>query len=311
MTHCAAGRGLVFAEGERNLHSLALAGGYLWAGCCLGPSLLLRVDPDLGGYRRVEFGAEGGLHDLSFDGEALWVAHASGHLSRVEPESCRVESTRLEVSSGQRAFLYCSHFDGEHLWIGTYTDPGCVLRFDRHGGRTLEFAIPESPMHSTRALTSAAGRIWAALYTVPGRLAVLDPEGGGHEIVPLGEENTLPTSIDFDGEHVWVGLDTMPARLVKVDPAARGFETVELHELSSCCRGLACAGGGTWAGLYTEPAELVRVSPDGGRERVVLPAGYANSRDMVAGEGMLWTGFQNVRHRPSSVYGLPLPEDRR
>ncbi len=302
------GKGLTFAEGESNLHAIAAGGGYLWAGFCQNPSRLLRIDPDLGSYRRVEFDAGGGLHDLSFDGEFLWVAHASGHLSRVEPEGCSVESVKLEVESGQRPFLYCSHFSGRDLWIGTYTDPGCILRFDRSSGETQEFVIPESPMHSMRALTSLGGKIWAALYAVPGRLVMLDPESGEHQIHPLGEPNILPTSIDADGQHVWVGLDTNPARVMKVDPGEPAFDVIDLHELSSCCRGLVSAGGAIWAGLYTEPAAIVRVSPDGTQQKIVLPAEYSNSRDMVASDGMVWTGFQNVRHRPSSIYGLTVSE---
>lgn len=310
MTSQPHGQGLIFRDDETNLHTIAHGGGYLWAGFCKGPSVLLRIDPDLKSYRRVDLDAGGGLHDLSYDGTVLWVAHASGHLTRVEPESCRSESVELSVSSGQRAFLYCSHFDGRQLWIGTYTDPGCILRFDTESGKTEEFVISEAPMFSMRALTSAAGRIWAAIYAVPGRLAAFDPQTGNHEILRLEPENILPTTIDFDGKHLCVGLDTMPARIVKVDPDTREAETVELHEKSSCPRGLVCVNGSTWAALYTEPAQIVRIAPDGTQERFDLPAEYANSRDMVAADGTVWTGFQNVRCEPSSIYGLPIEGDR-
>jgi hypothetical protein len=52
----------------------------------------------------------------------------------------------------------------------------------------------------------------------------------------------------------------------------------------------------------------VSVSADGRQRKTVLPPEYSNSRDMVAAGGSVWTGFQNVRHRPSSIYGLPLEE---
>ena len=64
----APGRGLTFAEGEKNLHCVACGGGYAWAGCATSPSLALRASSFLCG---TGYGA--GARLLEVDGVATWV----------------------------------------------------------------------------------------------------------------------------------------------------------------------------------------------------------------------------------------------
>ncbi len=295
-------------KSQGNVHAIEVGAGFVWMGCCKSPSLLLRVTPDLKQSVPVRFrNEEGGLHDLVFDGEFLWVAHASGHISRVDPQTCESYSYKIGMSSGQRAFLYTLIFDGHHLWAGTYTDPGCILQINRESGSCTEFPIEAAPMWSLRTLVSLNDTVWAGLYTVPGKVAIFDKTSENHTLVDLGEENMLCTSSAFDGSHVWFGLDTMPAKLVRVDPQSLEFKTYSLSPVSSCVRGLIYDGRYLWAGLYTEPGELVRFDPRTGEwQRHVMPDAFFNVRDLAINSDCLWAATQNTRYQPSGLYGLDL-----
>lgn len=302
-----AGRGLTFAEGEKNLHAIACAGGHVWAGCCTSPSLLLKVDPGLAGYERIEFQQASGLHDIVFDRGVLWVAHASGHLSRVDPRTGEFETCKLSVSSRERPFLYAAASGRQGIWMGTYTDPGRLLRIDRETMAQQEFVIPEARMCSVRGLAFDRARIWAALYDAPGMLVTLDPQTGRQRIIDLGEENMLPTSMEFDGVHMWAGLDTRPAKVVRVNVDTGEFSPYTLRAGSSCVRGLVSAGGHLWAGLYTEPGELVRLDPRTKEfDTFAMPDEFFNVRDLAFDGTHVWAGLQNVRYEPSAVYRVPV-----
>jgi len=303
----AAGRGLTFAEGESNLHCVACGGGYAWAGCATSPSLALRIDPASLTYDTIAFPDASGLHDFSFDGSHLWVAHASGHLSRLEPGSGDIESWNLSVSSGQRPFAYCVLAAAGFIWVGFYTDPATVLRIDPATDERRKLVVPEAPMWSLRDLAWDGQHLWASVYDVPGRLIAIEPELDGYEVVDLGQQNLLPTSLAFDGERIWAGLDSRPARLVALDPETHEFEVHVLHESSSAARGLCKADGRIWAGLYTQPAQIARLDRGTGEPRAwQLPAAYFNVRGLAADGEDLWAGLQNVRYQPSAVFAMPL-----
>ena len=302
------GRGLILGEGQRNLHCVACGGGYAWAGCATSPSITVRIDPATLTTEEVRHPIGGGLHDFSFGGTHLWVAHASGHLSRLHPETMQMDEFAIPVASGQRPFAYCVQAGGGYVWVGYYTDPGTVLRIDpAHPHRRRELVIAEAPMCALRDLAWDGRRLWASVYDVPGRLIIIEPELDGYQVVDLGEDNMLPTSLAFDGERVWAGCDSRPARLVAVDPATGELETHVLHEASSCARGVTVAAGGVWAGLYTDPGEIVRLDPATGEFEVwELPRGYCNVRGLVAADGILWAGLQGIRYEPSAVFAIPL-----
>ncbi|MBU0716252.1 MAG: hypothetical protein KJ964_12925 [Verrucomicrobia bacterium] len=302
-------KAIVFKDNQQgNVHAVEVGAGFVWLGCCKSPSLLLRVTPDLKETTEIRFGkGEGGLHDLAFDGEFLWVAHASGYLSRVDPHTCEFHSFKLSVSSGQHAFLYTLIFDSHHLWVGTYTNPGCILRIDRKSESCTEFQIEAAPMCAIRTLVSVNDTVWAGLYTVPGKLVILDKTSGSQTLIDLGEDNMLCTSSAFDGNHVWFGLDTMPAKLIRVDPQNFKFTTYCLSQTSSCVRGLVYDGRYLWAGLYTEPGELVCFDPrTGDYKSHVMPDAFFNVRDLGLNNDWLWAVTQNTRYQPSGLYGVCL-----
>ena len=304
------GRGIHFSEGEKNLHSVECAAGYVWAGCCTSPSLLLRIDSETGGYERIEFEQGGGLHDLAFDGERLWAAHASGHVSRVDPRTCAQHTTKVDVASGETAFLYAAAPEGRGVWICTYTDPGRVLRVGLDGRIEKEFVLPGAPMWSLRDLAYHDGFLWVTAYTARGKVVKIHTDTGDHETIDLGDDGMLPNCLEFDGTHLWVGLDTMPAKLVRIDVRTHEHTTYALHAQSSCVRDLVCAGGCLWAGLYTEPGELLRFDPHAKEfDVVVMPEGFFNVRSLACDGKRIWAGLQNIRYGPSGVYSWPVAEE--
>jgi len=309
----AAGRGLVLGEEQINVHCVACGGGYAWAGCATSPSRSVRIDPNTLTTREVRHPVGSALHDFGFDGAHLWVAHASGHLSRLHPETLQMDDLAIPLASGQRPFAYCVEVAAGFVWVGYYTDPATVLRIDPAcPDRRCELVIPEAPMWALRDLVWDGRRLWASVYDVPGRLIAIEPELDGYHVVDLGEDNMLPTSLAFDGRRVWVGCDSRPARLVAVDPVTHELEIHVLHESSSCARGLTVAAGALWAGLYTDPGQIMRLDPQSGESEVRgLPQGYANVRGLAAGDGLLWACLQNTRYQPSAVFAIPLTgEDR-
>ena len=292
---------------QGNVHAVETAAGSIWVGCCRNPSLLLKVTPGRGETVPIRFDDGSGLHDLAFDGEHLLVAHASGHLSRIDPQTDEVHTRRIELTSGQRAFLYALHFDGRDLWAGTYTDPGCLLRIDRQSGSHEQLPLPAAPMWSVRTLVSAGDALWVALYTVLGKIIVVDKRSGEQNAIELDAGNILCTSSCFNGRHVWIGLDTMPARLLRIDPHSGEARAYDLHPGSSCVHGLVFDGRYLWLGLYTEPGELVRFDPQTGDfRRHVMPDAFYNVRDLAVDGERVWAVTQNVRYQPSGLYGLPL-----
>jgi len=298
---------LVFRSNEHgNAHAVETGGGSVWVGCCKSPSLLLNVSPSLDEVVPIRFDEGiGGLHDLAFDGQHLWVAHASGHLSRVDPATGAMESIRVKGSTGRPPFLYALHFDGQDLWAGTYTEPGRLFRIDRDTLACAETVLPVAPNHAVRALVATEEAVFVALYTVPGRVVVVDRQSGRQQTLELGDDNMLCTSAAFDGKRVWIGLDTRPATILCVDPATLDFDTVSFHTGSSCVRGLLFDGQSLWLGLYTEPGELIRFDPDTQDvERHVMPEELFNVRDLAADAGRVWAVTQNVRYQASGLYGL-------
>ncbi len=308
-----ASKSLILENGCDNVHAIEVGAGFVWLGCCHRPSLLLRITPDFKECTPIQFGEqEYWIHDLAFDGKFLWVAHASGHISRIDPQTCELSSRKITVTSGQFPFLYTMIFDGHHLWAGTYTDPGCILRIDRESGSWKEFQIEAAPVYSLRTLASVNDTLWAGLYTVPGKVMIFDKASEKQRVIDLGEDNMLCTSSTFDGSHVWFGLDTMPAKLVRVNPQTLEFDTVCLSPKSSCVRGLVYDGRYLWAGLYTEPGELIRVDPrTGDYERHIMPAEFFNTRDLAMDGNWVLATTQNIRYQPSGLYGLyPAQEGR-
>jgi len=303
-------RSLILPEPEQsNVHAVEVGGGFVWAGICRAPSLLLRLTEDLRTITPIEFEHEAGLHDLTFDGSYLWVAHSSGHLSRLHPATCEYETYSIEASDGQRNFLYCLTHDGECLWTGSYTDPGRLFRVDPVDGSYDEIVLPEVPNHAVRALAVTPDALWIGLYTVPGRVVRIDRSTLRQHPIDLGDRNMLCTSAVYDGRFVWLGLDTMPARVVRLDPETLEFDGFDLWPDSSCVRGLTFDGRSLWLGLYTEPGELVRFDPEtADYERYVMPDEFTNVRDLAIKGETLWAVTQNVRYEPSGLYALDLKD---
>jgi streptogramin lyase len=294
-------------HGQTNVHAVKCAGGFVWMGYCQNPSVLLRFDPRTGATMSVCFKEEKGLHDLAYDGRHLWVLHSSGHLSRVDIQICSVTSRRIELSSGQNPFLYCLHFDGRHLWAGTYTDPGCLLRIDRETESQDEFRIDVAPKWSVRTVVTTDDSVWVGLYTVPGMVVIIDRKTGQQRVLDLGEANKLCTSSAYDGNAVWVGLDTRPARVLRIDARTHEIAAHDFHEGSSCVRALAYDGRQLWIGLYTEPGELLSFEPQSKKvERHIMPPSFFNVRDLSLDGSYIWLATQNVRYKPSGLYGWPL-----
>ena len=256
------GRGVSLREGDVNLHTVACGGGFVWCGCSTSPSRLVRLSADLQQYETIVMEGTGGLHDLCWDGIHLWAAHSSGHLSQVDTSGDVVQTLKLRLSGDSPPFAYACNHHGEDIWIGMYTQPGCVLRVDRNTGRTREYVIPDASMWSIRDVAFAAGKVWVPLYDVPGRVVGIDPESGEQETVSLGEAHILPSALAVADGYVWAGLDTLPARAVKIDPESGEVRSLEFSPLSSNCRAMAAVDRTLWVALYTEPAQIVRLDVD-------------------------------------------------
>lgn len=290
---------------HNNVHAVLSAAGSVWAGFCQSPSVLARVSPDLTDIAEISFDHESGLHDLAFDGRYVWVAHASGHFSRVDPATGEYQTYTADISTSQVPFLYCLMYSGGYLWSATYTEPARLLRIDPADGTQDEIILPEAPHCSARALVATEDEVWVGLYTVPGRIMIVDKHSLTPRALDLGEDNILCTSGVFDGRCVWLGLDTMPARVVRVDPSTHDVESFDLWPGSSCIRGMAFDGRYLWLGLYTEPGELVRFDPETAEvQRHTMPAQFDNVRGLSLEDNTLWAVTQNVRYQPSGLYGI-------
>ena len=300
------GHGIVLREGDVNLHTVACGGGFVWCGCATSPSRLVRLSPDLEDYETLVLEGTGGLHDLCWDGHALWAAHSSGHLSRIHPDG-GVETFSLRTSGISKPFAYARDFDGQDIWIGMYTDPGCLLRFDRKTGGIRAYPVPEAPMWSVRDVAFAAGKVWAPVYDVPGRVVGVDPQSGDRLVISLGEYGMLPSTLTAADGCLWAGLDTLPARVVRIDPVHGDVRSYAFDSMSSSCRAMAAVGHTLWVALYTAPAQFVRLDVrTGDWEAIMLPEGFDHSRDMAHDGEHLFIGLQNRRHLPSTLYRLPL-----
>ena len=302
-----AGHGISMRKGDVNLHTVACGGGAVWCGCSTSPSRLVRLSADLQEYETIVMEGTGGLHDLCWDGDHLWAVHASGHLSQVDPSGGVVRTLQLPFSGDSPPFAYACNHDGKDIWIGMYTQPGCLLRVDRQTGRTREYVIPVAPMWSIRDVAFAAGKVWVPLYDVPGRVVGIDPESGEQQTIPLGEAHILPSTLAVTDGYVWAGLDTLPARVVRIDPASGEVRPFVFSPLSSSCRAMSAVDRTLWVALYTEPAQIVRLDVDTEAWEVIeLPGDFSNSRALAYDGAYLYIGLQNRRHLPSTLYRLPL-----
>ncbi|HWL10685.1 MAG TPA: FecR domain-containing protein, partial [Planctomicrobium sp.] len=169
------GEGLHFGKRDTNLHCVTYGAGYVWCGMASANSIV-SIDPETMKQKVIPIKGSSGLHDLSFDGEDIWGVHSSGHITRLNPASGKVQTIKAN------GFAYTSHFDGRDIWVGMYTDPGQVLRLDRKTLQLETFVIPEAPKWSVRGLASDGRRLWATLYTSPAMVAVVDPQTRSHQI---------------------------------------------------------------------------------------------------------------------------------
>lgn len=302
------GSGLHLRDGDVNLHAVAAGGGSIWCGCATSPSRLIRLREDFSAYETILLEPGRSLHDLAWDGVHLWIAHASGHLSRYDVDHGRTETLSLAVPSGQRAFAYVCRSEGPYLWVGLYTEPGALLRIDKETLAQTFYALPAAPMFSVRDIAFFRGKVWTCVYDVPGRLIGLDPATGHQTTLVLPHEHALPSTLVGTEEALWVGLDSIPAKVLKIDPAHGVSRVFSFEANSASVRALEIRGGDLWIALHTEPAELVQL--DLARETwrsLRLPPEYHNSRSLASTDKALYIGLQNRRHESSAVYQLPLP----
>lgn len=300
--------GTLLRDKDVNLHAIAVSPEHLWCGCATSPSRLVRMPHDFSEYEVFTLEPAGGLHDLAWDGTWLWVAHASGHLSRLSPADDSLETVSLTLPSRQRAFAYACRSHDHELWIAMYTEPGSLLRIDKTSLELTQYELPEAPMWSVRDLAFCQGWVWACVYDMPGRIVGLDPITGRRTTFTLSEEHALPSTILATNEHLWVGLDTIPARVLKIDPNVGVLRSFVFEATAASVRALALSDTDLWIALHTEPAKLIQLNLVCERwQSMRLPPHYQNSRSLACGEQALFIGLQNRRHDPSAVCKLPLP----
>ncbi len=293
---------LSLAREYHDIHCMAWDGKHVWCGFAVQPSLALRVNPADMSTLRVVIKDAGGLHSLVAANGSVWAIGSGPTVTRIDPETCEYKTFRFEQKTP--GIWYCSAFDGERIWIGTYSRPAAVVAIDANTCTMVDrIEIPGTPARCLRSLAFDGHYLWAGLLTRPGKIVRIDPGNHQARVYPLAEGEDNINSVCWDGEHLWAGLETRPATIVRYNPRGNTHESLTLNAGEDFCRLLVPGGNHVYAALYSTPAMAVKLSRDLKRVGIWrLQPGEDHGRAAVHDGEHFWVGLQMNRFNPGQLW---------
>lgn len=167
----------------------------------LGANRIARFAPEAGGFEEFEMPRPDSspLHLIADGTDGLWISaseEGGNYVARFDLRSKTFRAYDLPTPDSSPIGLM---MDGGAVWVAE-GGGGKIARLSPADGTWSEYKIPASDAEPVRLARDAAGRIWATdgggLGAIGGnRLAVLRPDTGQFELVPMRERLAKPRGI--------------------------------------------------------------------------------------------------------------------
>jgi hypothetical protein len=257
-----------FSAGEDSVYSLAISGGYLYAGLLTSPGKVVKID--LSTFSKVSTltldVAEEYVYSLAVSGGYLYAAldTSPGKIVKIDLATfTKVSSLTLAGGENYAETLVVS---GNYLYAGLWTSPAKIVKIDLSTFTkvsTLTLDVAESLVGGI--VLADDGYLYVGTYTNPAKIVKIDPASLSKVstlTLAAGEQNVI--SLVTLGNFLYAGLYTAGGtpKHVKVDLTT--FTKVSVltsYPSGDGSHSLAISGGYLYAPLYnTTPARLRQVS---------------------------------------------------
>jgi hypothetical protein len=264
------------------LHTLAHAGGRVWAGDSERP-VLHAVDPD--GLRRLNqlsprIGP--GIDAMAVSGRTIWTISTPQHkLLRIDAETGRPAGPAIDLPPTANVNAVVASRDA--VWIAATTpelDPGDqVFKIDPASGQLVE---THQVADRVRRLALADGALWL-LASRPARLVRMNPTTFEQEgAVRLDGE--LAGDLAVGAGFLWATLRDR-GQLERIDPKTLRHA---VRAVGSNPAGIAVQGGSVWvANVASSTLTRVEARSMAVREEIEVPL---NPFELAAGDDAVWVG---------------------
>jgi hypothetical protein len=224
-------------------------------------------------------------YGMAFGAGSLWVA-SGGHVSRIDPDSNRVEATIPLTTGAGHAAVGPSGlaFGAGSVWVPMAV-PGTVWRIDPDSNRVVARISLGGPLREAISVSATRGAVWIASRGdgEGGLLRRVDP--ARQRVVADLALDGVPTAVAAGPTTTWVA--TRGGRVLVVD-ARRNRVTDSVNTGGGPLLGFSqtiALGGGVW---LAEPfaEQIVRIDPASREVVARIQAGAATN--LAVGQGAVW-----------------------
>jgi hypothetical protein len=259
---------LTLESGEDYVYSLAVSGGYLYAGLPTSPGKIVKID--LSTFTKVGTLTLSGVdedyvYSLAVSGGYLYAGlycTPPGKIVKIDLSTFTKVGT-LSLGSGED-YVYSLAVSGGYLYAGLDTSPGKIVKIDLSTFTKVATLTLSAGENYVESLAVSGGYLYAGLPTSPGKVVKIDLSTFtevGTLTLASGENNVY--SLAVSGGYLYAGLSTSPGKIVKIDLSTfTKVATLTLSAGENYVYSLTfSADGYLYAGLYTSPGKIVKVDP--------------------------------------------------
>jgi hypothetical protein len=262
------GQALRFSTGEDAVYSLAVDGGFLYAGLYTSPGRIIKINlADFTVQNSIILGhGRNWVSCLAIDGGYLYAGLRlwPGTIVKVDLKSFTITDI-LELRSGENN-IYSLVVRKGFLFANNGMDPGGVAKIDLSSFREVDSLRLAPGEGYSQSLVTVGDYLYTGFYERPGGIARIDlinfREMPRALMFRQGEDRVW--ALFSDGEFLYAGLDTRPGRIVKSSLDLRQLDSLVLQAGENGAFAFVQWRNRTFVGIYSTPGkiiELVQESP--------------------------------------------------
>ena len=254
---------LTLASDETDVKSLAVSGGYLYAGLGAIPGKVVKID--LSTFTKVAtIVADSGanhVYALAVSGGYLYAAHFGNpaRITKIDLSTfTKVATLTLDTGEDNATSLAVS---GGYLYVGLNTTPGKIVKIDLSTFTRVATLTLDTGEDSVNALAVSGGYLYVGLNTIPGKIVKIDLSTFTKvSTLTLATGEDRVNALAVSGGYLYAGLGTAPSKVIKIDLSTfTKVATLTLATGENYIWSLNVSGGYLYAGLDTAPGKVVAI----------------------------------------------------
>lgn len=207
---------VIYALGTNNPTSIAYANGYLWIAHDATTTKLTKMDPSDGSYTEYTISGHHDVCSLEYDGEWLWMTGnnpPNGLLAKFNVNNNSYVVKNLNFNPNQ------AYWDGNYLWIGSWTSPAKLVKYDTSDNTYSTFVMFDKGFNNIREIRGDCNnRLFCTFDTGnPGRVVVVYTNSGKIEYKEFPKTDYSRSICFDDNGYAWVGFFESPASYAKLN----------------------------------------------------------------------------------------------